>query len=82
MSGFGYVWTAPVWQGISRRRCRLVGCSYVFGLFARCDDRWPYTRTFRGPHHDVRFSPNSRRGALGQLMSAHDPKRTFVALGA
>jgi len=21
--------------------CKLVGCSYVFGLFARYDDRWP-----------------------------------------
>ncbi len=37
-----YVWTAPDWQGLFWRWCKLVGCGYVFGLFARCDDRWPY----------------------------------------
>jgi len=40
MSPLGYVWTAPDWQGFFWW-CKLVGCSYVFGLFARYDDRWP-----------------------------------------
>ncbi len=41
MPSFGYVWTAPEWQGLFWRWCKLVGCSYVSGLFARYDDRWP-----------------------------------------
>jgi len=41
MSALGYVWTAPDWQGFFGWWCKLVGCSYVFGLFARYDDRWP-----------------------------------------
>ncbi len=41
MSPYGYVWTAPIWQGLFWRGCKLVGCGYVFGLFVRYDNRWP-----------------------------------------